>query len=577
MKKYSIDTYIVTGTDAHQSEYTCEYWQTRPFISGFDGSAGIVVLTLDKACFWTDGRYHIQAAKQLDEGYTLYKSGLEGVTEVEEWLGELPENSTIAIDGRTISVSLFKELNKYTAGKNIRFRYDLDLINNIWDKRPPLPCGKIYLHELEFSGVGHNKKLADIRREMNKKGVTEYLVSSLDDIAWIYNMRGCDLEFTPVAYAYAYITMDEEFLFLNIETVEDKLLASLSSSGVILCGYNEILPFITNRKPTGYVLINPERTNILLRERICNTCKVIEAQDITTDLKAVKNSVELKNIEESQLVDGAAVTKFIIWLKENIASLNLYEHEIHEILFSYRKKILHFTGASFETIAAYMENAALMHYNPHKTGGVKIKPHGFLLIDSGAQYKNGTTDITRTIVLGNITDEMKHDFTLVLKSHIALASAKWLSGCTGATLDILARKPMWDLGIDYKSGTGHGLGYFLNVHEGPQRFSYVKPSAVLKPGMLTTNEPGIYREGKWGIRTENTTVVEVDYKNENGRFLKLRTVSYCPIDLDGIIPEMLSQDEKNWLNSYHELVYKKLSPLLESNEKEILKKHTRKI
>jgi len=579
MQKHRVDTYIITGADPHQSEYAAAHFHTRQFISGFSGSAGVIMVTQDAAYLWTDGRYHIQAKNELRDGFVMLKTGDHRDREIWDRVKGLPKDSVIAFDGRTVSCELFDKIAARAVTKNIRIRYDLDLTGEIWDGRPPFPKSAVCLHELEFAGENHAKKRAYIRREMRLTDISAYLIVSLDDIAWLFNLRGDDIDFTPVAYAYAFITVwpREEYLFVNREGLNPELKENLAIYGVQLRDYNKIYEFISEYENPGSVLIDPKRVNIVLRERLANKgFKVVEKQDITAGQKAVKNAVQIENIENSQISDGAAVTKFIIWLKNNIKGLRLREGDIHEKLFAYRKCLPHYVSPSFLTIAAFMENAALMHYNP-KDGGALIENNGLLLIDSGAQYKNGTTDITRTIVLGKITNEMKRDFTLVLKSHIALARAKWLHGTTGKELDAIARAPIWNEGYDYKSGTGHGLGYFLCVHEGPARFSKKNSDAVLEEGMLLTNEPGIYREGKWGIRTENAVLVVNDRENEYGRFLKLKTVSYCPIDLDGIIFDMLTADEKQWLNAYHNYVYKKLSPFLLSGENVILRQYTKEV
>jgi Xaa-Pro aminopeptidase len=587
MKKHSADAYLITGLDAHQSEYSYGYWHTRPFVSGFTGSAGSIVITRDNALLWTDGRYFLQAEKELREGFTLLKLGQNGTPEVYEWFENLPEASVIAYDGRTVSAELAKKIRKHSQN-NFKFRSDLDLISEIWTNRPEIQKHEIYEHEPEFSGKSHAGKLDEVRQKMRKIKADAYIISSLDDIAWLYNFRGSDLEFTPVAYAYAFITLDAEFLFVGKDFLLDDLKENLLSCDVNIKDYDDFYSFISDMKPDKNiknsmlkhpsVLINPQRVNVLIRKHLEERMwEIVESADITTNLKAIKNETELQNLEVCQICDGAAVTKFIIWLKENIQNLSLRESEIHDNLFEFRKILPHYMGASFSTIAAYMENAALMHYNPQKGADAKIENKGFLLIDSGAQYKNGTTDITRTIVLGEVSDEMKRDFTLVLKSHIALAKAKWLYGATGAELDIFARKPMWENAMDYKSGTGHGLGYFLNVHEGPQRFSQSASGVKIEAGMVTTNEPGIYREGKWGIRTENTVVAQNDSENEFGRFMKFKTVSYVPIDLDAVEADMLTEEEIEWVNSYHKTVYEKISDGLNASEREVLKRYTREI
>lgn len=572
MEINKVDAYLVTSADSHQSEYPADHFTCREYISGFTGSAGTIVITKDFAGLWTDGRYYIQAANQIaGSEFTLFKAGLQGVIKFEDWLSEnLSPGSTLGFDGRTVSIDLSARLKKKL--KSALFKSNLDLVGQIWEDRPPLPLDAAFLHHPKFAGKSHADKLRDVRCEMKKLEVKAYIISSLTDIAWLYNIRGSDVLFTPVVYAYAYISETEDILFINKEKLNEEIILSFDSK-VTIKDYNDIIPFIKALKLDGSILLNKETTSTLFLDSLPQNISYCHKGDITENLKGRKSADEIRNIMNCQVRDGVAMVKFIKHLKETVADHEVHEHEIHDMLLEFRSKQEHFVDASFSTIAAYMENAAQMHYDPEKGRDAVIKPEGFLLIDSGGQYFDGTTDITRTLVMGALTPEMKKDFTLTLKSHIGLATAKWLYGATGANLDILARKPMWDNAMDYKCGTGHGLGYLLSVHEGPQRINQ-SSTVVLEEGMLTTNEPGVYKEGQWGIRTENTCLVEKDIETRDGQFMKFKTVSYCPIDLAGIDFDMLSASELEWLNQYHQMVYDKLSPFLDEDEKKWLELNT---
>lgn len=579
MKKHNLDYYIITSADAHQSEYVPTHWKAREWISGFTGSAGTVVITKNDAFLWADGRYHIQAAKEIEGSeINLFKWGLEGVPDFIKWLSNnIEENSVCGFDGRTISAEQFKRIEDLCKPKNINYAYDLDLIGEIWSERPNLPTGKAFEHTIDYAGVSRTEKIAQVRDLLKAKNANATIISSLDDIAWLFNLRGDDVYCTPVVSSYAYVDLEKAILFIKDSKLENDLKQSLINDNIIVKDYGDVFEFVSSIT-VKTVYLDTNNTSIRMKDSVPQSTEIVEGNNVTSELKAIKNSVERENIEKTQIKDGVAMVKFLIWLEENVGQIDLEEADIHDKLSELRAENSDNRGASFETIAAYEENAASMHYSPVKGKSKKLADKNMLLVDTGGQYLGGTTDITRTIMLGEVSKEMKEDFTLVLKSHIALATARFMQGCAGINLDILARQPLWERGLDYKCGTGHGVGYFLGVHEGPQNISpSARSSAIIKPGMYITNEPGIYREGKWGIRTENTLLVRKDETNENGTFLSFDTISYCPIDLNGVIVDMLSSKEKNWLNSYHAVVYSKLFALLNESERRWLKNKTRPI
>ncbi|GHU50598.1 Xaa-Pro aminopeptidase [Clostridia bacterium] len=551
MKERGIDAYLVTGGDPHGSEYVHPRFRTREFISGFTGSAGVVVVTEAEAVLWTDGRYFIQAERELFEGFVLYKEGLPETTALFEFLGKF---AAVGANGDEITLALWEKLKRL--GCEVT---DVDFIGELWENRPEILPTVTYPHELKYAGLGTRDKLTLVRERMNKAFADSYLVTDLTDVAWLYNLRGDAIPNVPVFFAYAYITGEDSELYVRIDG--EYLLANDEKTNITE----------TLKQARGTVFVDKEHTTAKLFSNI-KARVVTEQADIITSLKAIKNPIETENIKNCHIVDGAAVFRLIKYVKENPSTL--HENEIGVIIDAYRKQLSPvYFGEAFKTIAAYMGNAAQMHYNPDAENSALIENNGFLLVDTGGQYLNGTTDITRTIALGEVSREMKRDFTLVLKSHIALASAKWLHGATGGALDMLPRKVMWDEGLDYKSGTGHGLGYFLSVHEPPQRIKYDN-NVVIESGMLTSNEPGIYRENKWGVRTENILLSKDDYTNENGRFMKFETISLAPIDLSALLPEMLTDGEKTWLNEYHKNVYEKLSPYLTEDERKTLEIYT---
>ncbi len=579
MLEKGMEAYIVPSSDPHMSEYVAPRWESRKWLSGFTGSAGTLVVTREKSGLWTDGRYYIQAEKQLEgTGIQLFKAGMPGVPDYIEWLRqELPENSCVGICGEVFSVSKVREMEKELSKKGISLTQEFDLVDEIWEGRPPVPQQPVFVHDVAFAGRTAAQKMHMVRQEMAKKGVDYYLVCSLDDVAWLYNIRGSDIAYNPVAIAYALVSLSQAWLFIDRSKVPGDVARMLEENGVIVEDYEKIYGHLAGLKEGDAILFDPAVTNSRLYDAMAKGCKKVEDMSIVARLKAVKNEVEIENLKKVHVRDGVAMVKFLYWLEQNLGKEEITEITVAEKLEEFRRQQEGFMGSSFATIAAYKDHAAMMHYQATPETCYTLEREGFLLIDSGGQYLGGTTDITRTIVLGPITDRQRRDFTLVLKGHINLARARFLYGTTGSNIDILARLPLWEQGIDYKCGTGHGVGYFLNVHEGPQRMSQVPNNVKLEKGMILTNEPGVYIEGQYGIRTENEMLVVEDGETEFGKFLRFEPVTYCPIDLNGIDPGLLSEEEKRWLNEYHSMVYELLSPLLDEQEKGWLKVKTRPI
>lgn len=577
MEREGADAVIVPSCDAHQSEYVGEHWKSRRFITGFTGSAGTAVILKNKAGLWTDGRYFIQAANQLKgSGIDLYKMNVQGVPTFEEWLkSELPAGGCVTFDGNVISVNQYRALEKTLSGKKIRFAADKDLVGEVWTDRPEIPKDKIFDHDVKYAGKSRLEKLTQIRFKMEEKGATHYLLSALDEICWLFNIRGNDIPCNPYVTAYALIASDSACLFLDMDKVTDTIRKDFHKDSISLINKEDIFEELKNLKDAA-VAFDPEKTNIMLFNSL-NKAKKIECKSFVTPLKAVKNAVEIENIKDSYVKDAVALVKTFKWFQENAAGGKITETDIDKKAEGFRKEQPLYVELSFDTISAYKDHAAMMHYIPKKESEYTIKDEGMYLIDSGSQFQNGTTDITRTLVLGMLTEEQKRDFTLVLKSLIAMTTTKFLYGATGSNLDVIARIPMWENGLDYKCGSGHGVGYLSTVHEAPQRFSQTPNTDVLEPGMTITIEPGVYKESKYGIRTENTLLVVEDSQTDCGKFLRFETLCYLPIDRRGILPEMLSEKEHKWINEYHKEVYQKLSPYLDEAHKEWLKKETAEI
>lgn len=580
MREKGIDAYIIPSADAHQSEYAAPHWGSRKWISGFTGSAGTVVITLDKGNgLWTDGRYFIQAEKQLEgSSIDLFKMGQTSVPTISEWLREnLKEGSTVGFDGKVISKSFYDNLDRALSSKEIKYNLEFDLINEIWEDRPEIPMDEFFSLDVEFAGKSRIDKINEVREHMKKNFATHFVISSLDDIAWLFNIRGNDVPCNPVIISYAVVSLDEAILFVDSKKVTSEIKAELEKDGIQLKEYNDLDKYLNSLAKNSVVTYDALKTNMWVINSIDKEVKTLEEQNFTTNLKAVKNEVELENMRKAHIKDGVAMVKFLHWLHTNVGKEKITEMSASDELEGFRAEGENFKGISFGTIAGYKEHAAMMHYSATDETDYEILNEGMFLVDSGGQYLEGTTDITRTMVLGNLTAEEKRDFTLVVKGVIDLSMAKFLHGVTGTNLDVLARRPLWEYGIDYKCGTGHGVGFFLNVHEGPQaiRVNYVP--TVLQEGMNITNEPGVYKEGKHGIRIENILVVRKDEKTESGQFMNFETITFCPIDLEGIVVEMLTAEERAWLNSYHREVYDKLSAYLNEDQRAWLKYATRAI
>lgn len=584
MKEKNIYAYIVPSSDYHQSEYVGDYFKSREFMSGFTGSAGTLIISMDEAGLWTDGRYFIQAENELkDSGIKLFKMGEEGVPTIEEYLLEkLPKNSTLGFDGRVMSVKEGQSLANKLAFKGINIEYKYDLVNDIWEDRCSLPTEKAFLLGTEYSGESFSDKLSRIRAVMKEKKATTHILASLDDIAWLFNIRGRDVKSNPVVLSYAVISIDSVYLFIDKNKIGEDIRAELSKENVQIKGYEEVYEFIKKIEENEVVLIDTSKVNYAIYSNIPSNVQKIEERNPSILFKSIKNEIELKNIRNSHIKDGVAFTKFMYWLKNNIGKIEITEISATQKLEEFRREQDKFIEPSFSTIAAYKDHAAMMHYSATEESNYKLEPRDLFLVDSGGQYFDGTTDITRTIALGPIPENVRKDFTNVVRGMIRLSKAKFLYGCRGYNLDILARGPLWEEGIDYKCGTGHGIGFVLNVHEGPNGFRWkvredIDDTCILEEGMVTTNEPGVYVENSHGIRIENEIVVRKAEKNEYGQFMDFEVITFAPIDLDAIDESLILKDEKVYLNNYHKQVYDKISLYLNEEEKQWLKTYTREI
>ena len=571
MKKYKVDAYIVTSSDYHQSEYIDDYFKGREYLSGFTGSAGVLVIFKDEACLWTDGRYHIQAEKQLKGSEVkLFKQGNLGVPTYKEYIiSKLAENSKIGIDAKIL---LSSDVNEILSKKKYKI-VDFDLLAEIWDKRKKLPDGKIFILEDKYTGKTYKEKVKEIRASLKEKNADYNIISSLDDIAWIYNFRGDDVQHNPVALSFTVISEKKASLYIDKNKLNEEAKKYFKDNKVEVKGYFEFFEDI--KKLKGNILVDFNKISYAIYEAITKN-ELINSMNPSTYLKAHKNEIEIANTKDIHIQDGVAIVKFMYWLKNNYKKENITEFSAEEKINSLREKIEGYIDLSFSTISAFGKNAAMMHYSAPEKNSTKIED-GVYLLDSGGTYLKGTTDITRTFFLGKVGKEEKNDNTLVLKGMLALSRAKFLFGATGTNLDILARQFLWNVGIDYKCGTGHGVGHILNVHEGPHGIRFQYNPQRLEVGMIVTNEPGAYIEGSHGIRIENELLVKEACETEHGKFLEFETITYAPIDLDGIVKTLLTKEEKQQLNEYHSEVYKKLSPYLNKKEKEFLKEYTKSI
>ncbi len=582
MKEKEIDIYIVPTADFHQTEYVGEYFKARKYITNFSGSAGTAVITADEARLWTDGRYFIQAAEQI-AGTTveLMKMGEPGVPTIKEYLADtLKAGGNIGFDGRAVAMSEGLAYEEIAKEKNGRVIYACDLIDEIWEERPALSAEPAWILEEKYAGETAAGKLSRIREYMKENGASVHVLTTLDDICWTLNMRGNDIEFFPLVLSYGIITMSQMHLYINEAKLSEEMKAQFAKDNILLHPYNDIYEDVKMIAEEESVLIDPARLNYALYSNIPDGVKKIEQRNPEVLFKAVKNPVEIENIRKAQLKDSVAHVRFMKWLKENVGKIRITEMSASEKLDEFRMEMGNFIRPSFEPISSYGEHCALMHYTSSQETDVELKEGNVFLTDTGAGFYEGSTDITRTYALGEIPDIMKEHFTLTLMGHMGLANARFLYGCTGMNLDLMARKPLWDRGLDFKCGTGHGMGYLLSIHESPAGFRWryrAGETAVLEEGMVLTDEPGIYIEGSHGIRLENEILVRKGEQNEYGQFMYFETITYIPMDLDAVKTEMLPEETRIQLNDYHRTVYEKVSPYLNDEEKEWLKKYTRAV
>lgn len=582
MAEKNIDVYLISSADFHQSEYVGDYFRARAFITGFTGSAGTAVITQTESGLWTDGRYFIQAEKQLaDSEVKLFKMDNPGVPTIEEYLDTvLPQNGTLGFDGRSISVEQGKTYQKLFAYKNIKIAYEYDLVDMVWEDRPALSEQPVFLLDEKYTGESTSSKLSRVREAMKKAGASAHVLITLDDIAWMLNIRGRDVMFTPVILSYAVVMMDCVHLFINEKKLSPEVQSVLAKDNVILHPYNDVYEFVKQLPSDEVILYDPSRLNYALYSNIPSNVKVVEKQNPCILMKAVKNKVEIANIKNAHIKDGVAHAKFLYWLKNTIGKESITEICASTKLEGLRAEQEGFLWPSFGSISAAGAHAAMPHYGATPESNCEIEQGSFYLSDTGGNYWEGSTDITRTYAVGEISDELKRDFTLVLKGNLALSEAKFLYGCTGQNLDILARQYLWNVGKDYNHGTGHGVGYLLSIHENAARFNWKKLEESMRPleaGMIISNEPGLYIENSHGIRIENEVLVCKGEHTDFGQFMYLEPITYAPIDLDAIDPTLLRDDEKKVLNDYHKKVYSLVSPYLNDAEKEFLKKYTREI
>lgn len=582
MQDRKIDAYLVPTDDFHASEYVGEYFKCRKYITGFTGSAGTAVILQDMAGLWTDGRYFIQAAAQLEgTGVELFKMGEPGVPTVHEFLEEkLGDGMCLGFDGRTVNAKEAVELEKILGKKGAFLSVDYDLIGEVWEDRPALSCEPVMELDVKWAGESRADKCARIRKAMEEKCADAFVLTSLDDIAWLLNIRGGDVHCCPVVLSYLVMTKTEIRLFANEKAFPAEVQTALLKDGVTLLPYDDIYAYVKTFTKEMTVLLCKKKVNSRLVSNIPEGVTVLDEENLTLLPKAVKNLVEVENERIAHIKDGVALTKFIHWLKRNVGKIPVTELSAEEKLYSFRMQQENFIDNSFDPIISYGAHAAINHYSATPETDIAIEPGNFVLADTGGHYYEGTTDTTRTIVMGTVNDEQKKYFTAVLRGMLNLGNAKFRYGCTGVNLDYLARGPLWELGKDFNHGTGHGVGYLLNVHEGPNSFRWkVIPgnNAVLEEGMITSDEPGYYVENEYGIRHENMIVCKKAEKTEFGQYMCFEFLTMVPFDLDAVVPEQMTARERELLNDYHAQVYEKISPYLNEEEKEWLKDATRAI
>lgn len=584
MAKHNIAIYIVPTVDFHSSEYVGAHFKAREYITGFSGSAGTAVITMEEAGLWTDARYFIQAANQL-EGTTvdLYRMGEEGVPSVEEYVKQhIAQGDVIGFDGRVVSGSFGNRLKEISDAKSAAMQTEFDLIDLIWENRPKCSQEPIMLFDESYSGKNTKDKIAEVRKAMKEHFATLHILTSLSDISWLLNIRGGDISYVPVVLSYLVLSMNECIWFVQQEILTDEILAYLYENGITTMPYNNIYSYVQTISADEVVWLDQSIVNYRISNDVSKRVKVVDAPAPSERMRAIKNKIEIEHTKKAHIKDGVAMCKFMYWLKTQVGKTSMTELSVSNYLEELRREQDGFLDLSFETICGYAEHGAIVHYAVIPETDVPIEPKGFLLVDSGGHYMQGTTDVTRTFALGPLTDEMKEHFTRVCRANINLANARFLYGCTGMNLDIVAREPLWEVGLDYKHGTGHGVGHVLSVHEGPNGFRWRQPlnatrADLLEEGMITTDEPGIYIEGNYGIRLENELLCCKGEKNEYGQFMFFENITYVPIDLDAIEPTKMTLEERERLNQYHANVYRVIAPFLTEDEANWLKTYTRAI
>ena len=582
MRKNEIDAYVVPTSDFHQSEYVGEHFKARKFITGFTGSAGTAVITLDEARLWTYGRYFTQAAKQLEgSGVELMRMAEPGVPTINEYLkSTLVEGNCLGFDGRVVAMGEGQGYEEITKANKATIKYEVDLIDEIWEDRPELSKKPAFKLGEEYAGESAASKIERIREYMRECGATYHTIATIDDICWVLNMRGDDIDFFPLVLSYMVVKMDGVDLYIDETKLNDELKAEFAEIGVAVHPYNDVYAD-TKKIPAGEtILIDPARLNYAIYSNIPEGVAKVEERNPEVLFKAMKNPKEIENMRIAQIKDSVAHVKFMKWVKENVETMEITEMSASEKLDELREEMGNFIRPSFEPISAYADHAAMMHYCSKPETDVRLREGSVYLTDTGAGFWEGTTDITRTFVLGEVSDTIKEHFTLVAMCNLRLANATFLQGCVGMNLDILARKALWERGLDYKCGTGHGVGYLLNIHEAPTslRWRYrAGDTHKFEEGMILTDEPGVYIEGSHGIRLENELLVCMGEQNEYGQFMYFEPITYIPFDLDGIVPEVMNSDDIKYLNEYHKLVFEKVSPYLNEEETEWLRKYTREI
>lgn len=580
MKEQNIQAYIIPTTDPHLSEYPAACWKYREWISGFTGSAGTVVVTLDKAGLWTDSRYFLQAEMQLEgTGIDLYKLMLPETPSIPQFLlAELGEGDTVGLNGLTYSLADAQSLELVLKKKGIVLNTDLALIDPIWEDRPAVPEAQIFEMPVELSGKSSEDKLIEINQMLHKAGADCTVLSALDEVAWTANIRGTDVSYNPVAISYAYVSDKENVLFINPKKVPAEIAEHLKKEGWVLADYGKLFDYLQRLPENIRVFLDRSKTNMAIYNALPKGAEIIDGISPANHLKSIKNETEIKGFRNAVLKDGIALTKFYFWLEKQMAAgEKVTELSASHKLTELRSEQPLYVMDSFASISSYGPHGAVVHYSPTPETDTELKPDNLYLLDSGAQYLDGTTDITRTIALCEPTEQMKKDFTRALKGTIGIAKCKFPAGIRGCLIDAFARKALWDAGINYLHGTCHGIGHCLNVHEGPQSIRMEENPVILEPGMVMSDEPAMYRAGEYGIRTENMVLIRKDSETEFGTFLGFETLTLCYIDTRLVIPSMLSVREHAWLNKYHQQVYETLSPHLTEEEKAWLKEKTAEI